>query len=169
MSTPSFFGYGSLVNLRTHAYPNARLAQVSGWRRIWRSIEGQDHAVLSVTPDTTCTLDGVIADVPDGDWSALDQREALYVRNALPEGTAIYEVQEGIIQTETPIFRSYLDVVIQGYNDHFGPDGVARFFATTTNWQAVQDDRAAPLYPRHLQVGAEITALVDHHLAVAMK
>lgn len=76
---------------------------------------------------------------------------------------------ENISETPAPILRSYLDVVIQGYHDHFGTEGVARFFETTSNWQAVEDDRGTPKYPRAIKVGPEITDLVDHHLAVTMK
>ena len=91
------------------------------------------------------------------------------MRHSLPDQTAIYEVMENIVDGPAPILRSYLDVVIQGFHDHFGPAGVTRFFATTANWQAVEDDRAAPKYPRAVTVGPEITALVDHHLAVTVK
>ncbi len=169
MTTPQFFGYGSLVNLRTHTYPAARPVQVTGWRRVWCNIAGVDLAVLSVTADPTCTLDGVKAQVPGADWAALDAREGLYVRQTLPDGTAIYEVQANISPGTAPILRSYLDVVVQGYHDHFGPAGVAAFFDTTDNWGPVADDRADPRYPRHQTVGPEITALVDHHLAVTVK
>lgn len=140
----------------------------AGWRRIWRSLAGEDHAILSVTPDETCTLKGILADVPGADWAALDAREGVYVRAALPTGAAIYEVQQGIIDDTAPILRSYLDVVAQGYHDHYGTDGVAHFFATTTNWQPVLDDRPAPLYPRHQTIATEVSALVDHHLAAVM-
>ena len=169
MKHPSFFGYGSLVNLRTHTYPNPRLTEAPGWRRIWRSLVGVDHAILSVTPDDTCTLKGIVADVPGADWAALDAREGVYVRAALPTGTAIYEVQQGIIDHPAPILRSYLDVVVQGYHDHYGDEGVAHFFATTTNWQPIRDDRSKPLYPRHQTVPTEVSALVDHHLAAVME
>ena len=61
-----------------------------------------------------------------------------------------------------PILLSYLDVVIQGYLRHFGPDGVARFVATTEGWNApVLNDRAAPLYPRAQRLTAAETGLVD--------
>ena len=171
MNNPAFFGYGSLVNLKTHDYANPRPATVTGWRRIWRSLAGRNHAILSATPDPTGTLKGIIAEVPGGDWAALDAREVLYLRQSLPCGTAIYEVQHDIIHPDKPhpILRSYLDVVAQGYLTQFGEAGVAHFFATTDNWGPVLDDRAAPLYPRHQVVGADLTDLVDHHLATVMK
>lgn len=171
MKNPSFFGYGSLVNLNTHNYTNPRPATVPGWRRIWRSIVGRDYAVLSVHPYQATTLSGIIADVPNADWKALDAREAFYVRQSLPDGTAIFEVQEDIIfpSSPTPILRSYLDVVIQGYLHHFGREGVADFFATTDSWASIFDDREAPIYPRHQHVSMDVTSLVDTHLAAMVK
>jgi hypothetical protein len=171
MSDPSFFGYGSLVNLRTHGYTNPRTAQITGWRRIWHSIAGRDFATLSVTACATTSLSGIIADVPDADWTALDIREAHYRRQMLHCGTAIYEVQDNIITPPTPlpILRSYLDVVAQGYLDHFGTTGVADFFATTSNWRPVYDDRSSPIYPRFRPASADAVALVDHHLATQMQ
>lgn len=169
MTPPTFFGYGSLVNLRTHAYPLVGQATVNGWCRVWRKVAGVDHAVLSVTQSEGAKIDGLIAQVPNGDWAALDKRETRYVRHKLPDDSAIYQVMENIVPDSAPILRSYLDVVIQGFHDHFGEDGVARFFQSTTNWQTIADDRAAPLYPRAITVDPQITALVDHHLAVSVK
>ena len=171
MSDPSFFGYGSLVNTRTHGYTNPRKARLQGWRRIWRSVEGHNYAVLSVRLEPDSTIAGLIADVPGGDWAALDLREVMYVRQQLRPDLAIYEVKQGVIWPKDPhpILRSYLDVVAAGYHTVFGAQGVRDFFATTDNWRRVLDDRAAPLYPRHHRVDAEVTALVDQHLAAVVK
>lgn len=162
MTDPSFFGYGSLVNLKTHAYHAPRPVTVAGWRRIWRSTTHSPYAILSVERHDT-TLDGITARVPDGDWAALDQREAAYVRQTLPDGTAIYEITENILDPSAPhpILRSYLDVVIQGYLHQFGAASAARFAQTTTGWRAILDDRAAPLYPRHQKLTDAETAFVD--------
>jgi hypothetical protein len=168
MNDPTFFGYGSLVNLKTHAYVQPERRQVSGWRRIWRSTSHSDVAILSVTPDAGTTLDGIMARVPGADWAALDEREYAYRRQSLKDQTAIYEIVDEIIHPESgphPILRSYLDVVIQGYLQEFGPEGAARFFETTDNWGPIQDDRDAPLYPRHQSISAEETDFIDSHLA----
>ena len=46
-----------------------------------------------------------------------------------------------------PVLLSYIDVVVEGYLNEFGEDGVARFFASTGGWDApIADDRAAPRY-----------------------
>lgn len=171
MSDSTFFGYGSLVNLNTHSYTAPRPVQVSGWRRVWRSTTHSPYAILSVQrcPDTT--LDGIVAAVPDGDWGALDQREAAYVRQNLPDGTAIYEITENILSPAAPhpILRSYLDVVIQGYLHQFGAEPAARFVTTTTGWRAVHDDRNSPVYPRHQVLTLDETAFVDMLLATMME
>ena len=61
---------------------------------------------------------------------------------------------------------SYVDVVVQGYRQQFGAQGVADFFATTDGWEApILDDRAAPRYPRAQRLDRADQLLVDHHLA----
>lgn len=171
MSDPTFFGYGSLVNLNTHSYTAPRPVQVSGWQRIWRSTTHSPYAILSVQRCATTTLDGIIAAVPNGDWAALDQREAAYVRQSLPDGTAIYEITKNILAPAQPhpILRSYLDVVLQGYLHQFGAEAAARFVTTTTGWRTVHDDRADPIYPRHQPLTVDETAFVDSLLATMME
>ena len=64
-----------------------------------------------------------------------------------------------------PILLSYLDVVVQGYLREFGRDGVERFFATTSGWDApILNDRAEPRYPRYQSLSAQETRCVDDHL-----
>ena len=176
--TPCFFGYGSLVNRATHAYPDARTAQLQGWRRTWVRTALRDVVFLSVVPDPDCCIDGLIASVPGGDWTALDLREAGYVRH--PSGAALRhtlstppDVAHYAIPPELQcpggdhvILLSYLDVVVQGFLREYGEAGVARFFQTTSGWDTpIRNDRAAPVYPRHQPLSSTETALVDHHLA----
>ena len=170
---PAFFGYGSLVNLATHAYGDPRPVQLPGWRRVWRSTTLRDAAFLSVDPAPDVTLDGIAARVPGSDWLALDEREAAYTRIDISESlglgcpAAVYRVSDRFTLPERshPILRSYLDVVVQGYFRVFGPTGVAAFFDTTSGWEAgVTDDRTAPLYPRAQSLSDTETAQVDHHL-----
>lgn len=172
-----FFGYGSLVNRRTHAHGDARPVQVCGWRREWRATTLRPLAFLSVIPDPACTIAGLTAKVDAGDWSTLDRREAAYDRIALsPESlcpgvdghVAIYAIPPATDPKldDHPILLSYLDVVVQGFLDHFGPEGVGAFFDTTSGWQVpVMDDRTAPIYPRAQPLLPETGALVDAALA----
>ena len=180
ITTPNayFFGYGSLVNRDTHGFEGAQTATLTGWRRTWRHTTLRQIAYLTAVPDPTCTIDGLIAPVPDHDWAALDQRERAYARvpaahqvtHALthqPE-IAVYAIPDGhhsAPNTRHAVLLSYLDVVVQGYLREFGEPGVTRFFDTTQGWDApMLDDRANPSYPRHCTLRADETALVDHHL-----
>lgn len=175
--TPYFFGYGSLVNRKTHGYPDAHPAELRGWRRAWVRSVAFDRVFLSVVPDPTTTISGLIAAVPQGDWSALDVRESGYARlssgdavtHPLAPGLdiahyAVPEDQQGH-SSRNVIALTYLDVVVQGFLHEFGPQGVAHFFDTTDGWETpILNDRAAPEYPRHQTLTSEETALVDHHL-----
>ena len=166
---PRFFGYGSLVNRRTHGYPDARPLTVSGWRRAWRHTALRPVAFLTAVPAPGHRIDGLSAAVPGGDWAALDLREAAYARVGLPEGPALYHIPAGAHGVPTaphPVLLSYLDVVVQGYHAEFGERGVAEFFETTDGWDApMRDDRAAPKYPRAQVLEPGERALVDRWLA----
>ncbi|WP_428541855.1 gamma-glutamylcyclotransferase family protein [Profundibacter sp.] len=179
MKDPFFFGYGSLVNRKTHEYEQAHPAQITGWRRAWRRSPLRDLCYLTAVPDADCTIDGLIAAVPDGDWQALDIRERAYLRqdathqvhhevNHDPE-VAIYAIEANAHQpptTKNPILLSYLDVVVQGYFNEFGEEGVARFFDTTDGWHApILDDRDAPIYPRAITPDKTEIVRVAWHLA----
>lgn len=176
--TPYFFGYGSLVNRNTHTYPDARPAQLCGWRRVWVRTARRDVVFLSVEPDIDTNIDGLIAAVPGADWQALDAREFGY--NRIPSGTAVvhdisprpdmahYSIAPQHQHTggDHAILLSYLDVVVQGFYREYGLDGVTRFFDTTHGWETpVVNDRAAPRYPRHQTLTRQETALVDDNLA----
>ncbi|MGH1577790.1 gamma-glutamylcyclotransferase family protein [Planktotalea sp.] len=163
--TPRFFGYGSLVNTATHDYPEVRRTRVKGWARLWRHTALREFAFLTAVPDPMCEIQGLSAEVPLGDWTALDNREAGYDRIALSEheGTAIYSIpHKASVAATHPILLSYLDVVVQGYLNEFGEAGAALFFATTHGWDApILDDRRAPHYPRHQVLSARETQFVD--------
>jgi hypothetical protein len=172
-----FFGYGSLVNLATHTYQNPRKASVNGWRRQWVYSSTRDLSFLSVAKDPNATIQGLVADVSDIGWDALDIREAEYKRltltqNELPdssfENVQIYVADRdhtSSFNQNSPILLSYIDCVTQGFLEHFGTDGVAGFFNSTKGWdRPVQNDRAAPIYPRAQVLTTEQTRLVDHHL-----
>ena len=175
--TPYFFGYGSLVNRNTHTYPDAHPAQLQGWRRRWVRTRQRDVVFLTVEPDPDCTIDGLIAAVPDADWAALDLRETGYDRHHSGDAVAhpltkapqiahyCVALSNRIEDGDHYILRSYLDVVVQGFLREFGDVGVQRFFDTTAGWDTpIQDDRAAPIYPRHQTLSKSETSLVDQHL-----
>ncbi len=177
MRIPFFFGYGSLVNRRTHAHDEAHAARVRGWRRVWRHTALRPVAFLTAVPDPGTEIDGLIAGVPGADWAALDAREHAYDRVAAagvahaldwrPE-VSLYTIPEGkhgAPDRAHPVLLSYIDVVVQGYLDEFGEDGVRRFFETTAGWEApVADDRADPIYSRHQTLTERERRLVDRWL-----
>ena len=176
---PCFFGYGSLVNRDTHVYENATRAQLKGWRRTWVYTSDRGQAFLSVIPDAQTAIDGLIAEVPHGDWEALDAREHGYARIASGEAAqhllepaphvSHYAVphETWVESAENHILLSYLDVVVQGYLREFGAAGVANFFATTDRWDTpILNDRSIPRYPRAQTLSGHETALVDQHLAL---
>lgn len=168
------FGYGSLVNDRTHDYGDLRPARLKGWRRVWRPSSVRPVAFLSAEPAADVSIDGLLGTVPEADYAALDERERAYRRRDVSEATVhdgppgpvlIYEVEEanhapeGTVQ---PILLSYLEVVVEGYLSHFGPEGVVDFASTTEGWSLpVLNDREAPVYPRHTAPDRHVTGLAD--------
>ncbi|THH35224.1 gamma-glutamylcyclotransferase [Aliishimia ponticola] len=179
MSTPCFFGYGSLVNLDTHDYPDASPATARGWRRAWVHTDARQFAFLTASRAPGHSIDGMIARVPAGDWAELDLREMAYdrildtanithTRTDGPE-IAIYAIEsqsKGPATQEHPILLSYVDVVVQGYLRAFGETGAIAFMDSTDGWTApILDDRAAPIYPRSQKLTLDEMLLVDDYLA----
>ena len=170
--TNSFFGYGSLVNTATHSYGNPRPARVFGWRRQWVQSNARNVAFLSVTRDPLSKIDGLVADIGDLGWDALDEREAAYDRLALDqaglEGVQMYRASPehmAPLGSGQPILLSYLDCVVQGFLQHFGEDGVRDFFRSTSGWDTpVLNDREAPIYPRAQVLSQSETEMVNDHL-----
>lgn len=178
MKQPYFFGYGSLVNASTHSYTNLHPARLKGWQRSWVQTGLRDLAFLTAAPNPTSEIEGVIAAVPNADWLTLDEREYAYIRqdatlqtrhdHAPATDIQVYAVPEDR-QNDTsppyPVWLSYLDVVVQGYLNLFGEEGVAAFFATTYGWdRPFVDDRSAPRYPRAQILSPQEMSLVDDHL-----
>ncbi len=174
---PHVFGYGSLVNRRTHGHAPAGSARLRGWRRAWRATDLRRVAYLSAIPARDGLIEGLVAEVRPEDRAALDMREAAYGQVAAKD--VVHGLGVGIAVTlyvvdprrsrppgpDNPVLLSYLDTVVQGYLTEFGLDGVDRFFATTDGWEAtVLDDRAATLYPRATASDDGGHALVDRHL-----
>ncbi|MCY0095451.1 gamma-glutamylcyclotransferase family protein [Hoeflea ulvae] len=88
-------------------------------------------ADLEFGPDHLPAVTGVAA-APDF---------SLHVYEARPE----HPRAEG----PSPILRSYLDAVMQGFLREFGAEGVHRFVAETDAFHTeIHEDRHAPLYPR---------------------
>ncbi|MEP2784884.1 MAG: gamma-glutamylcyclotransferase family protein [Pseudoruegeria sp.] len=179
MKDPYFFGYGSLVNRATHTYPDVHPVKIKGWHRHWRQTTVFHRAILTAVPDAESQISGLLARVPDDDWTALDEREHAYDRVDISDTAsplmdqsaqvAIYEIPNGKHPEPAvlhPIALSYLDVVVQGYLNEFGETGVADFFASTSGWEApILNDRHAPLYPRAQILNTAEAQLVDRYIS----
>ncbi len=172
------FGYGSLVNRATHDYDRPHPATLSGWRRTWRHVSGRSVAFLTAIPDPDARIDGLVAEVPEQSWPALDQRERSYICEPVQEvehplelavDIRMYHAPDHLHQPHSahhPILLSYLDVVVQGFLSEFGETGVDRFFQTTDGWDApILNDRASPRYSRHQVLSADEQSLTDAALA----
>jgi hypothetical protein len=179
MQHPYFFGYGSLVNRRTHDFAPCHRATIRGWRRAWCATALRRVAFLTALPDPGAETLGLIAPVPNDDWAALDAREAAYDRH---EATAQVIHEAGEVSRiavysiapenrvapseEHPILMSYLDVVVQGFLAEYGEEGAQAFFDTTQGWETpILNDRAKPVYPRAQALSTSDRALVDDGLA----
>jgi hypothetical protein len=69
------------------------------------------------------------------------------------------------IDREWVILKTYLDTVLYGYFIRFGEDGVSRFLTSFVDWEfPILNDRVAPLYPRHQQIGADLLGFFDQTL-----
>ncbi len=158
------FGYGSLVNVDTHGYPETYPAHLSGWQRDWRSYQkstSEMATVLTIEPAPKVEIAGLIARVPAERWQDLQNREVGYrffpldldtIRHDGP-GLAQIMTFQSMSQTpgsaESPIAQSYLDCVLKGFLDVFGTSALQSFFETTAGWQTpVMRDRENPVYPR---------------------
>ncbi|MGH1412566.1 MAG: gamma-glutamylcyclotransferase family protein [Pelagimonas sp.] len=174
MTHAHFFGYGSLVDQRTHDYTPAQPAKATGWRRIWCATPERDLCFLTAIRDEQASILGLVAPVPGLDWTVLDERERAYERHDANDdidhpgestSVAIYSVaghRRAAPTAKNPILLSYLDVVIHGYLTEFGPDGARHFFETTQGWEApILNDRAKPIYSRAQKLSGETRETVD--------
>lgn len=76
----------------------------------------------------------------------------------------VYEARSEHPETvgPSPILRSYLDAVMQGFLREFGEEGVHRFVAETGAFHLpIHEDRHQPLYPRAVTLSAGETELFD--------
>jgi hypothetical protein len=178
---PHFFGYGSLVNRKTHDFTPLHAARITGWRRSWQRAPNRPAAFLSVIADAASDIEGVIAPVPNDDWLALDAREHSYARLAVTDAVShaadnvrdisIYAIPPDSAappDADHPILLSYVDAVLQGYMREYGHAGAERFVASTEGWNTpVRNDREDPVYPRAQRLSKEEQDFVDDMLLTA--
>lgn len=188
----AYFGYGSLVNRKTLSSDIAAAIPVTlkGWRRHWQSrpkVDADTHlhkkiALLSVHPDNSDEIEGLLIVDRIENLEHLDQREQHYCKNGLmqedfniPDAHAhqfaeipihLYVARPGQRpDSEISLLQSYLDVVMAGYIREFGKSGLQRFFDSTSNFDVtVIEDRSSPVYPRHLPITPKDAMLFDNLL-----
>lgn len=157
------FGYGSLVNRETHAFQELTPAELTGWKRTWSHRSQAKHhkaSSLSISPSSGTTIKGLICRVDPTQIEQLDRREAGYDLHQIPSEALTPPSTVNIVHTyisantpnedtSHPILQSYLDTVLSGFLDEFGPSGVHHFLETTTGWETpILRDRTTPIYPR---------------------
>ena len=179
-------GYGSLMqeSSRKRTAPNAAFAvpvEVSGYRRGWFAagqMPGFNTVYLGVAPDAGARVNAVIFDVPAGEIPALDAREYIYCRVAVPaantrilSGSAEAAVGQAWIYVNkadslslpsdrVPIVQSYVDEFLSGCLDlgdaNTLPDFARDCIALTTDWsQHWVNDRIYPRRPHVYQSAAK--------------
>ena len=185
-----YFGYGSLVNAGTRQPGEVAVNGVlTGWRRTWAHFYGHPTGErrpgrsLSIREEATCQIAGAVVEIREGTLARLDERERGYDRLELDGSMielangekldSIYVYRSRSTQPEDawnthPILRSYMDVVMQGYQDNFGAQGLIDLMATTDHWVgAIRHDRDAPIYPRAIPLRDGEAALFDDLLQQA--
>ncbi|WP_062226288.1 gamma-glutamylcyclotransferase family protein [Aureimonas frigidaquae] len=179
----AYFGYGSLVNKRTlrTRFLGIRKARAMGWRRFWLPRPDPVPALLSVRPDETADVEGVVVYDHADHLPLVDEREAGYLRRVvLPERVVIadaapfavplfiYEARRDAAtasEVGATILQSYLDAVMQGFLDLYDEVGLRRFVAETEGFETtVLADRQAPRYPRPVTLTLREAALFDRLL-----
>ncbi|MBC7283114.1 gamma-glutamylcyclotransferase family protein [Hoeflea sp.] len=147
---------------------------------------GPAPCLLSAHPDPGSAIDGLLViDLADN-LTSVDAREFRYHRrligvDALDFGGEIpalarraeiplhvYEarIEHPPVAGPSPILRSYLDTVMQGFLCEFGETGLSRFVAETEAFdRPVLEDREAPLYGRAVALSPGEIALFDAVLA----
>ena len=163
-----YFGFGSLVNrntLRT-SYVDLVQASLKGYSRHWQSktktLEEQ-VALLSIHPDQTCEIYGMIVLDKLENLPLVDAREQGYSRHrlnrnqllidsdtAMPNDIYVYIDNEPEGESdEGALLQNYLNAVMQSFFNEYGDEGVRHFMDTTKGFdRKLIRDRQAPKYPR---------------------
>lgn len=158
------FGYGSLVNRGTHAFEELYPARVAGWGRRWcHWVDASFYRCTSLTvaPDPAASISGLVMGTPPTTHDGLNEREAGYDRIIIDAGAIAHSGPAGVEvelyqsrdqrpgADHAPILQSYVDTVMQGFEQEFGREGLHQFVAETSGWDTpILRDRAAPHYPR---------------------
>lgn len=146
--------------------------------------EGLTPSLLTAHREAGAAIDGMLVIDRAENLSAVDAREFRYHRRdiglaelafhaggSLAAAGIVQQISLHVYEARTehppaagpsPILRSYLDAVMQGFYREFGADGLHRFVAETGAFdQPIHEDRHAPLYPRAVVLTAGETELFE--------
>jgi cation transport protein ChaC len=183
-SIPYLFAYGSLVNDKTRPSNSVGIpAQVKGYSRSWRHpihLNGMCVCGVTVYKESGGLLDGLlILSDPEYQSKLLSTREPGYSITTIDTEAVIAPFLTSIgrpvdilvsdpkktptdMDEEWVILRTYLDAILYGYFIRFGEEGVSRFLTSFVDWEfPILNDRVAPRYPRHQQIGADLLGFFD--------
>ena len=195
-TTHYVIGYGSLMQQasRTSTAPAATIAlpiEVSGFRRGFIAAgqqPGFNTVYLGVVPDAQSRFNAVLFDVPASQMTALDKREGIYCRvavpasavtilgdqGAAPEGQAWIYVNKadslGLPSADIPIIQSYVDIFLSGCLELQDANQLTGFadecVTSTTDWSTHWvNDRIFPRMPQDRQPQAKrIDVLLQQHV-----
>jgi len=135
----------------------------------------------AAAPGPAHGIDGVVVALPLEALPVLDAREDGYDRLTLPasafdlpEDLGVDEVHVYRSRPENrlpatpahPILQTYVDCVLAGYLRVYGEGGLEAFLTSTAGWEgAIENDRAAPRYPRAVEVPGALLARFDRLVA----
>lgn len=186
--TISYFGYGSLVNVKTLTPgTDVRPGTLTGWVRQWR-ISGASAGEtgvcsLCVIEQDGAAIRGVLASEPKEGLAKLERRECHYDKvdgigaafacdaQSLggPDDMFLFRAKPEFYRwgdEDSPILQSYIDCVLAGFYDFWGEEGVRHFIETTEGWHVpILSDREAPRYPRAVSVAKDQLQMTDDLLA----
>lgn len=179
----AYFGYGSLVNPKTHRTNVVRCerAQLRGFSRTWQARpEPADRpiALLSCARSNIDNeLEGLLVFDRVENLPSLDEREAGYDRMSigredlvLTSGSTLPNCPIYVYTGRAPfaperdhfILQSYLDAVLQGYLHQYGVQGTRNFIERTAAFDtALLADRHEPLYSRSVKLSPDEMKHID--------
>ena len=170
MDSKYFFGFGSLVNSKTHCFDFVGHVTVKDQIREWVTVPDRPYSFLSMVEHLGTDVPGTIMRVPVSLQQDLDAREHGYsarditgkILGEQPDLVETYQADTQLAEENKPILLSYLDCVIQGYLREFSEIEATGFFETTRNWnRPILNDRNDPIYPRSVELGSVERRLID--------
>ena len=175
------FGYGSLINAKTHNLGGLMTpVKLRNWRRHWKQVVKTPHGefiAMTIEKEPNSIIDGALISIDQDILKQLDIREAGYQRVLLdcgeftdlsndPANNKIYTYTTGAVdlspKKSIPILQTYIDCILAGVIDFFGENHLSRFVLSTGGWHTpIINDRDSPLYARAQHISSDKLSLID--------